>query len=339
MHRSINHWVPLVLGSLLLTACPNDPDPPKDSWELVFAQLPGALLSVWGTSSTDVWAVGGDPLDGNGPTVIHFDGDRWSQLATGESQGNLWWVFGFADGPVYMGGDGGVILRYELGTFTKMTTPGTGTVFGIWGATPDDVWAVGGNSEAIGGFAWRLDGDAWIDEPTLPTDVPGKAALWKVFGTATNDAWLVGSNGVSLHWDGSSFTSGDTGVGASLFTVHANDGLYVAVGGTASGFIVEYQDGAWTNVTPDPPPQGLAGVVLGEDGFGIACGQFGSVYSRSAAAGWKEVNLPFNLGASLHGSWIDEQGGVWIVGGQVYSPPLNDGVLLHWGSPIPTEGL
>src|SRR5690606_11494877 len=234
--------VPLVLSSWLLPACPTDPEPPKDRWEVVHVNLPGPLLSVWGTSSTDVWAVGGDPADGSGPTVIHFDGEVWSQLSTGETQGNLWWVFGFADGPLYMGGDGGLILRYQAGTFTKMTTPGTGTVFGIWGASPSDVWAVGGESENIGGFAWRLEGDSWVPEPSLPADIPTSAAIWKVFGTGSDDAWIVGSNGVSLHWDGSTFTPGGTGVGASLFTVHASEGRYVAVGGTASGFIVEYQD-------------------------------------------------------------------------------------------------
>ena len=80
-------------------------------------------------------------------------------------------------------------------------------------------------------------------------------------------------------------------------------------------------------------------MTLGADGFGIAVGAFGSVYSRSTEAGWTEVNLGFNVAPSLHGSWIDEQGGVWIVGGQVYTPPLDEGVLLHWGAPIPSDGL
>ncbi len=31
-----------------------------------------------------------------------------------------------------------------------MTTPGTNTVFGIWGSSPDDLWAVGGASDATG---------------------------------------------------------------------------------------------------------------------------------------------------------------------------------------------
>jgi hypothetical protein len=328
----------LLASCLCLLACPVDPDPPADKWELVHQGLPGALLSVWGTSSTDVWAVGGDPLDGSGPLVIHFDGETWSRMPTGQSAGALWWVYGFEGGPVFMGGEGGVILRYEDGAFTVMDTPGTNTVFGIWGTSPDDMWAVGGASDATGGFAWRLAGDTWVEEPSLPAEVPMMAAIWKVFGTSSNDAWLVGSNGVSLHWDGSALSLGDTGVGTSLFTVHANDGRYAAVGGTASGFIVEYQDGAWSNVTPDSPPPGLSGVVLGDDGTGVAVGSYGAVYTRSAD-GWAETKLDFNIPYTLHGVWLDEHGDAWAVGGQVSSPPLDEGLLLHRGPSIPSEGL
>lgn len=332
------------LPLLLLTACPGpDPGPPdEDPWELVHRDLPGALLSVWGTSSTDVWAVGADALDGTGPTVIHFDGDAWSSVPTGVAQGNLWWVFGFEGGPIYMGGEGGVILRYEDGAYTTMTTPGSGTVFGIWGPSPDDMWAVGGASASAGGFAWRLDGDAWVEEPTLPADVTASAAIWKVFGAASDDAWLVGSNGVALRWDGTELSPGDTGVGTSLFTVHASpdgDGHYAAVGGTASGIIVEYLDGAWSNLTPQDTPPGLSGVVLGEDGFGVAVGSFGAVYTRSDDDGWSRVDLGFNLPLTLHGAWIDEFGCVWAVGGQVLTPPFGDGLLIHSGPSIPSEGL
>jgi hypothetical protein len=337
---------PLLIVALsgTLVACPTEPDDPVvDRWELVHQDLPGALLSVWGTSSTDVWAVGGDALDGTGPTVIHFDGETWSSHPTPQAQGNLWWVFGFDGGPIYMGGEGGVILRYQDGNYTLMDTPGTDTVFGIWGASPDDVWAVGGASDATGGFAWRLSpdmGDTWTAEPSLPADVPTNAAIWKMYGTSSTDAWLVGSNGVALHWDGASLQQGDTGVGTSLFTVHEKDGRYVAVGGTASGIIVEYEDGVWTNATPDPAPPGLSGVVLGDDGFGIAVGTFGAIYSRSADAGWAEEQLDFSIPLSLHGTWIDDTGGVWAVGGQVFSPPFDDGLLLHRGpTTIPSEGL
>ena len=329
----------LVLAPVLGPACVEDPDAPEPSWAVVAHDLPGALLAVWGSDSADVWAVGADALDGSGPTVLHFDGTAWSRRSTGQTTGNLWWVFGFEQGPVYFGGEGGVILRYEDDAFTLMPTPGTGTVYGIWGASPDSVWAVGGDSEASGGFAWRLVGDAWELEPSLPTDLVADAAIWKVHGAGPDDAWLVGSNGVALRWDGDAPTPGSTGVGSSLFTVHHADGRYVAVGGSATGIIVEDAGQGWESVTPEPPPPGLSGVTLGADGFGVAVGAYGSVYTRSDAGGWAEEPLGFAIAPSLHGSWIDETGGVWVVGGQIYSPPYDDGVLLHRGAAIPTDGL
>ena len=68
-------------------ACPQGQ--PEATWQLVHRDLPGALLSVWGTNASDVWAVGGDARDGAGPLVIHFDGDTWTRVATGKTQGNL----------------------------------------------------------------------------------------------------------------------------------------------------------------------------------------------------------------------------------------------------------
>lgn len=317
----------------------SEPDaPPAPAWEIVERDLPGALLSVWGTSANDAWAVGGDARDGTGPVVLHRDESGWKRLETGLDQGNLWWVFGFAAGPVYLGGDGGTILRYAAGEFSRMSTPGEETVFGIWGSSPDDVWAVGGAQESDGGFAWRLreGGDAWLPEPSLPAQASDGAAIWKVFGRAAGDAWLVGSNGVALHWDGEALVPGQTGVGSSLFTVHANASRYAAVGGLGSGVIVEYEadeaaggvGGAWRDVTPADAPLSLTGVCLGQGDAGVAVGAFGGVYLRGGS-GWQRADLGFTLNESLHGVWIDPSEGIWAVGGQTFSEPLTDGLMIH----------
>jgi hypothetical protein len=330
----------LALLTALAAACTGDTPEEEDRWHVVHNNLDAALFSVWGASATDVWAVGADARDGSGPLVLRFDGAAWSRLPTGEAQGDLWWVFGFPGGPVYLGGDGGVILRYQAGAFTRLATPGLQTIFGIWGATPDDLWAVGGASDSTGGFAWRLQGggDTWLPEPSLPAEVATGAAVWKIYGARADDAWLVGSNGVALHWDGAALTPGETGVGSSLFTVHHQGGRYAAVGGHATGIILEREGDQWVNVTPAEPPAGLAGVTLGPGGLGLAVGTFGALLTRSDA-GWQEAALGFNLGQNLHGSWIDETGGLWAVGGQTFSPPYNEGILLYRGPPLPTGGL
>ena len=322
---------------LALTACPPPPPPPK--WELVAQKLPNALLSVWGTSATDVWTVGSDAADGKGPLVLHFDGTAWTRHDTGVT-GDLWWVFGFKDGAVYLGGEGGLMLRYEAGTFTRMPTPGTAVVSGIWGASPEDVWAVGAESGgAKGAFAWRLRpstplgmNGVWESAPGFPAALADTDALWKVWGRSATDVWLVGSAGKVLHWDGMAFTQGSAGTGEALFTVHANSRGFVAVGGFGTGKLVENDGAGWTNASPPGAPS-LVGVCLTEE-TGFAVGQYGTVFAR-ADGGWVEESTGFSLSQSLHSVWVDPSGGVWAAGGNVLTIPLRDGVFLHRGRSIP----
>lgn len=312
--------------SFVAIGCGGDDGP---TWDVVVEEQPGALLSVWGTTADDVWIVGADAADGTGPIVFHQSGGELERVPTGETEGDLWWVYGFVDGPVFMGGSGGLILRYSGGTFEKMATPATAkVVFGLWGASPSDMWAVGGEAGSGGGFAWRLSGDTWTPEPSLPAEVPTTGALWKIHGTSADQAWIVGSNGLSFEWNGSTLTEGSTGVGSSLFTVYGNAERYVAVGGLASGIIVENDGSGWTDATPDPLPDSLTGVTLDGQGGGIAVGFYGSVYERVDAE-WVREDLGFSLNENLHGVWIDPDGGVWAAGGNTIAPPLNGGVLLR----------
>jgi hypothetical protein len=314
-----------------------DPAAAAPSWQVVHQSLPGALLSVWGSSAHDVWTAGSAPAGGEPPTVLHFDGSSWSALDTG-SPGDLWWVFGFASGPVYLGGTGGQILRYVDGTFEAMTTPGTGTVFGIWGTSPDALWAVGGEpGGAQGAFAWRLEQSEWIVAPGFPSDLAKTDALWKVFGHGADDVWMVGTGGKTVHWDGSSLSQSFTGLAESLFTVHANSRRFASVGGFGTGLVLErdipdYDGNAWVNASPSGAPS-IIGVCLTDTG-GYAVGEFGFVATR-AADGWSEEETGFEDARSLHSVWVDPDGGVWSVGGQVRVPPLAEGLMLHKGARVP----
>lgn len=301
------------------------------SWEIVHQDLRPALMSVWGSSASDVWAVGGDP-DGTGPAVLHWDGAGWTRLSTagaGADTGDLWWVFGFAGGPVYMGGSSGRILRWQDGAFTRLTTPTTDSVFGIWGSSPTDVWAVGGaEGGASGGFAWKLDGDAFVPAAGFPAGVAERGACWKVSGSGPDDVWIVGTDGLAIRWNGLAFDELDLDTGESLFTVTQAGGQFAAAGGFGTGLLLELEDGAWTNVAPSGIP-GLIGVARSADGGGLAVGTFGTVLERRGGA-WREIDGPATEEA-LHAVWIDPDGGAWIVGGQVQASPLVRGVLAYRG--------
>lgn len=328
------HGRAIAIGGLafLLSAAACDPEPdepePQGDWQVLTEGERGALLSIWGTSPDDVWVVGADARDDTGPLVYRVRDGALTRLETGEPDGDLWWVFGFENGPVFMGGSGGVILRYDDGAFTKLDTPGVETVFGLWGATPEDMWAVGGATDSGGGFAWRLTGDEWVTEPSLPAEVETEGALWKMYGKAADDAWIVGSNGLSFHWNGTGLTAGDTGVGSSLFTVVATPDRYVAVGGFGSGIIVEDDGAGWVTMDLDASVPGMTGVSLADDGRGVAVGAFGTVVERRDGA-WDFSETAAPTFEDLHATWLDPAGGVWAAGGNTAFIPLTAGVLLY----------
>jgi len=321
-----------IASALALFAAACESEPRGREWQVVHSELPAALFSVWGSASDDVWAVGADPDDGEGPLVLHFDGAQWTRHVTGVT-GNLWWVFGFAGGPVYMGGERGTILRYDGSSFESMTTPGTATVFGIWGAAPDDVWAVGGGAGgSSGAFAWRLSGDTWSDAAGFPAELAATDAVWKVFGRARDDVWMVGTNGLALHHDGTEFTQPRSATTRSLFTVHGNGDRLVAVGGFGTGTLVEHDGTGWRDATPIGAVQ-LIGVCVSDDAA-YAVGTDGMVY-RDGGDGWEIEPHRTRVIQPLHAVWIDPDGGAWAVGGQVLSEPFVNGVMIHEGAAVP----
>jgi hypothetical protein len=331
----------LALLAVLLGGCPDEPTPEPGSWTLVASRRPEALLAVAGRSRDDVYAVGADK--GRGPLVLHFNGEQWAELPTGH-RGDLWWVHTFQDGPVLMAGANATILRYENGQFTRMSTPGLArhTVYGVWGARPDDLYAVGSGSAGRGGFVWHSDGGAWrevaLPEDALPRttdgDLPG---FFKVWGNARGEVFVVGARGVVLRSrDGGPFEVLTTGTGSSLFTVHGVGDVVVAVGGDNTGALLELgASGDFEPKAPQATPL-LQGVALAKDGTGWATGRAGEVFHRDVLGRWTRVNHGLSLTvASLHAVWLDPEGGMWAVGGNVLSSSLSEGALLHFGKPVP----
>jgi hypothetical protein len=234
MRSVLARWV---LGIAMLGACDGS-GTDEPAWTVVAEGQPAALLSGWSSSATDVWVVGGDPRDGTGPIVQHYDGVAWTKLDTGQRNVDLWWVTGFAGGPVFMSGSNGTILRYQNGVFEKLPTPGSFIVFGMWGAAPDDVWAVGGNFGG-GGFAWRFNGSTWTAFPDVPTDITSQGTCWKVSGRSANDIWISATNGTTLHWNGATLDRMDVPVEVSLLSVAGNAERFVTVGGAFDGVLYE----------------------------------------------------------------------------------------------------
>jgi hypothetical protein len=342
MHRS-------TLSSLVLVAAMASPACRSSSpaaqlaapeWQLLASELPSALLSVSGRSPADVFAVGADK--GRGPLVLHFDGKAWSRLATG-TRGDLWWVQALADGPVLMAGAGATILRYDGRRFERLPTPGLGkqTIYGVWGRSADDFYAVG-SAAGRDGFVWHWRAGAFEKE-VLPLDLPRAPGgevpgFFKVWGGG-DDVWVVGAAGTVIHRKGAApFAVVPSGAKDTLFTVHGAGDRLLAVGGASNGVLLELE-GVTAPRFRDASPPGTALIqgVFATDRWGDwASGERALVYTRKAGGAFAVVEHGFSLPAasSLHSVFVDSAGGVWSAGGNVLTPALDGGMLLHYGQPV-----
>ena len=307
---------------------------------LALQGLPGALLSIAGTSATDVYAVGADGHDGLGPYVVHYSGGYWRRLNTGLTAGNLWWISVTPiDGAFYMSGEKGLVLRYDpsSGAFTPMSVPGTQVLFGIWGTTANDIWAVGGDlsNEDTGGVVWHYDGTQWTQDQFIGRVRPaGLPTLYKVWGRSNTDVWVVGRLGLVFHFDGVHWTQANVDLGGAapedvpLFTLHGNAAQTVAVGGFLNGTIFELQGTSFEDLATPGTPQ-MNGVFMRPDGSGAAVGVGGAVAFRNGT-GWLLQRPGLNTPLDFHGTWIDPDGGIWAVGGDV-SINLDRGMIAYGG--------
>jgi len=340
MHRYLVFFLGLSCASLFVACDDNDALPDSRAplaWSWVAKSDSAALLSVHGSSANDVWIAGAD--DGKGPVVLHYDGSAWQRLETGV-RGDLWWVNATATGQVFFAGASSLLLRYQNGVFERIQTPGLGkdVIYGVWAASASDVYAVG-SSAGRNGFVWHYDGQ--IFQPVaLPEALPqdenhDQPGLFKVWGDAPDSVWLAGARGVLLHGSArKGFELVRTGDSEILFTVNARGGHVAAVGGGASGLLLDGRAGSLVDRTPASTPL-LQGVWIDDRDQVWAVGVGGTVL-RSSSSGYQpqDTGLDFSANESLHSVWVDPTGGVWAVGGDVLTPNLAHGLALHGGAPV-----
>jgi hypothetical protein len=329
----VSDFFALALPAVLAAACADAESTFGEREPYAFTQVvdapSAALLSVHGTSANNVYAVGAD--DGQGPLALHWDGDSWTELDPGV-EGDLWWVH-VTDSTVWMAGANSHVLRLRDGQFERMTTPGLGKhiIFGLWSAGVGDVYAVG-SVAGRNGFIWHFDGTTWT-QLDLPAEIAQDAAgdipqLFKVWGSDASDVWVIGAGGVVMNGNAADgFALVDSPTDDLLFTVHATADDVVVVGGTQNGVAWEL-GGRVRDVSPSNTSL-LQGVWIQEDGTRWMSGAQGTVIQERGGILQRENRGDTRDVQSLHAIWVDDEGGVWTVGGNVLTADLDEGVLLY----------
>ena len=204
--------ISIVLSITLLAACSNSTEPPineikdprKYTWTIDTLEYPGefqtALTSIWGSSPSDVYAVGHcSDIKGQ---MWHFDGKQWESFylpfGVAYTPGR---VYGFGKNDIWIGGDfpdsnskiSAFLIHYNGSTWNRVNLPDSGLgIESIGGFGPNNVWFGGTNGTLL-----HWDGIS-ISREHLPIKIPYNADPFYNFisiagGNSTGNYFFVRS--------------------------------------------------------------------------------------------------------------------------------------------------
>ena len=214
------------------------------------------LTGVWGSSATDVFAVG------VGGIILHYDGnpeDSWSAMDNSITTSTLNGVWGSSATDVFAVGADGFILHYDGSDWDEIGSSAMEAHYflGVWGSSSTDVYVVGGFT---GNEIFHYDGTNWVNvfhESNL--EFPFLQAVW---GTPGNDIFAVGNGGIIRHKDGPDWDTMNSETTDTLRDVWGSSASNVfAVG--VNGTLLHYNgnpEGTWSSDIESGTTKNLLGI-------------------------------------------------------------------------------
>ena len=158
-----------------------------------FGIFNGNVTKFWGTSSSNLYFVGG-----NG-TLVHYNGSDWTKIDSGTDM-NILDIWGFDDGTFYCVAGMGINQPNELliynnnGQLVRKITHQKNLKNSLWGIAPNNIYAVG---EGL----FHFNGIDSLKMIEWPTEIP-KFAMSSVGGTKENNIFVAGAFGFVMHYNG-----------------------------------------------------------------------------------------------------------------------------------------
>lgn len=270
------------------------------------------LVSVWGFSRTNVYAVG------NSGTVLHYDGSSWTRIPTGSDR-TLLEVWGLSPTEIYAVGDR-VALRFDGTAWHPLTGSENAELWAVWGPDPAHIFASGQN-----GVLFHLSGTHWE-----PLQSPTNLLLLGLWGTGPENVFAVGVQGTVLRWNGAEWTRMTTPTRQDLFAVWGKSGTEVVAVGD-NGTMLLFNGADWNLLPQTATGENLRAVHAAPNGTFGAAGWDGTILRRSLSGNWQiGTSSPLLFDAArLGGSGLFAVG----VGGAVLLQNQGGWIPL----PIPTQ--
>ena len=178
-----------------------------NSWTTWKFQQYGNLFAVWGTSSSNLYAVGAGGL------ILHYDGSNWIQQQSGTTM-LLRDVWGIDDKHIFASGDqdstgGGVLLESDGNSWRTITKGGNidsttlyGEFFSVWSSSINKLILVGSLCYEGTPGNWKLS-DIPYNSPG--NNLIGLTGMNYVRGDAANNVFICGYRDLIIHWNGNSW--------------------------------------------------------------------------------------------------------------------------------------
>jgi hypothetical protein len=329
----LRHWHRwLVLAAAVHPCCEAPPDRVQPfAWSVALTGLDDAVLSVC-AGAQRLLAVGGQP--GQGRVFEWFD-NSWRTVDLPADADLLWWCWIDEDGQALAVGDSATVVR-STGSVAAFVREDTGDaiadnvqLFGVWGASAEDVFVVGGATRPDGDapVIARFNGSSWFADDTAAA--PAELLL-KVWGSAGNDVWAVGNGGTILHHDALSWTRVQSGTDQRLVAVWGVDSQQAfAVGGNGAGLILRYDGAAWSHYATTP--ERLSGVWTAADRDVFVGGDRGFVARLDRTNPDKQLRAVVDATVDIH-AVTGDRGDVLACGADLISqgtPSWAGAVFVH----------
>jgi hypothetical protein len=340
-------------------------------------QITAQLVGAAAISASDIWAVGIQPANGSqSPLAEHFDGTSWSVVSTPSptSDSVFKGVAAAARNDVWAVGSGGtnnatLIEHWNGSNWSEVPSPTlpTGSVLkAVTAPASNNAWAVGINSRSNDALVEHWDGMSWsvVSSPAF-TGVTILSLGGNISADSTTDVWVVGAQantavgapfngGVSLHWDGQTWSvmSGPT-FAESVTALSPTNVWGAGFRGVQVNYrtvhvpVVEHWDGTSWSIIPSPNPNkntpqqsaSLSGIaaVSANDIWAVGSNGTATLTEHWDGSRWRVINSP-NPGQSNFLSAVTalSDGTVTAVGGQFNSTTGETPLILQnaqstWG--------
>ena len=243
-------------------------------WATEHSGIKQTISDLWGTDMASVYGVG------PGGLIVHFGGSTWTAQQSPTKE-DLAAVFGFGEGDAVIVGKKATVLRYDGIAWKQQPVVGTTSdLVDVWGAAPDDIWAVGFYTMI------HFDGAEW---KTVPASLGSTMKSWTaIWGADASHVFAVGQYGTISMWNGATWASMPSGTALSLYDVWGTgpDDVY-AVGD--SGTVLHYDGVAWTLIKADTQSSFKGVWGSGPDDV-YAVGSGGAIFHYDGAV-WQDQSV------------------------------------------------